>query len=137
MSLTRFACVAAAVGMGLAAPAAAGGQEASGAPPARAPGAEAPAAAAEASALPVSLERIKRRMAAVREAGDGRRKLLNLNYYVDVYARAPSIELFRDFDLDGETVSYGSPTHLEMLEAVTPREWRPRAVSTGNVFSWR
>lgn len=137
MSLTRFACVAAAVGMGLAAPAAAGAQEASGAPAARAPGAEAPAAAAEASALPVSLERIKRRMAAVRETGNGRRKLLNLNYYVDVYARAPSIEIFRDFDPDGETVSYGSPTHLEMLEAVTPREWRPRAVSTGNVFSWR
>lgn len=131
MSLTRFAVVAA-VGMGLAAPAAAAAQEAPGTP-----GAEAPAAAAEASALPVSLERIKRRMAAVREAGDGRRKLLNLNYYVDVYARAPSVELFRDFDLDGETVSYGSPTHLEMLEAVTPREWRPRAVSTGNVFSWR
>ena len=137
MSLTRFACVAAAVGMGLAAPAAAAAQEAPGAPATRAPGAEAPAAAAEASALPVSLERIKRRMAAVREAGDGRRKLLNLNYYVDVYARAPSIELFRDFDPDGETVSYGSLTHLEMLEAVTPREWRPRAVSTGNVFSWR
>lgn len=137
MSLTRFVCVAAAVGMGLAAPAAAGAQETSGAPAARASGAEAPAAAAEASALPVSLERIKRRMAAVREAGNGRRKLLNLNYYVDVYARAPSIELFRDFDLDGETVSYGSPTHLEMLEAVTPREWRPRAVSTGNVFGWR
>lgn len=137
MSLTRFACVAAAVGMGLAAPAATAAQEASGTPAARAPGAEAPAAAAEASALPVSLERIKRRMAAVREAGDGRRKLLNLNYYVDVYARAPAIEIFRDFDLDGETVSYGSPTHLEMLEAVTPREWRPRAVSTGNVFGWR
>lgn len=138
MSLTRFACVAAAVGVGLAAPAATSAQEAPGAPAAaRESGAEAPAAAAEASALPVSLERIKRRMAAVREAGDGRRKLLNLNYYVDVYARAPSIELFRDFDPDGETVSYGSPTHLEMLEAVTPREWRPRAVSTGNVFGWR
>ena len=136
MSLTRFAVVAA-VGVGLAAPAAAAAQEAPGTPGARAPGAEAPAAAAEASALPVSLERIKRRMAAVREADNGRRKLLNLNYYVDVYARAPSIELFRDFDPDGETVSYGSPTHLEMLEAVTPREWRPRAVSTGNVFSWR
>lgn len=133
MSLTRFAVVAA-VGMGLAAPAAEAAQEASATrAAARGPGAE---AAAEASALPVSLERIKRRMAAVREAGNGR-KLLNLNYYVDVYARAPSIELFRDFDPDGEAVSYGSPTHLEMLEAVTPREWRPRAVSTGNLFGWR
>ena len=144
MSLTRFAIVAA-VGMGLAAPAATAAQEASGTPApvaqeasdAREPGAEAPAAAAETSALPVSLERIKRRMAAVQEAGDGRRKLLDLNYYVDVYARAPSIELFRNFDTDSETVSYGSPTHAEMLEAVTPREWRPRAISTGALFGWR
>lgn len=137
MSLTRFAVVAA-VGMGLAAPAATAAQEASETPTAaREPGAEAPAAAAEATALPVSLERIKRRMAAVQEAGNGRRKLLDLNYYVDVYARAPSIELFRNFDTDSETVSYGSPTHAEMLEAVTPREWRPRAISTGALFGWR
>ena len=145
MSLTRFA-VAAAVGMGLAAPAATAAQEASGTPAtaaqearadARERGAEAPAAAAETSALPVSLERIKRRMVAVQEAGNGRRKLLDLNYYVDVYARAPSIELFRNFDTDSETVSYGSPTHAEMLEAVTPREWRPRAISTGALFGWR
>lgn len=137
MSLTRFA-VAAAVGMGLAAPAATTAQEASGTrAAAREPGAEAPAAAAETSALPVSLERIKRRMAAVQEAGDGGRKLLDLNYYVDVYARAPSIELFRNFDTDSETVSYGAPTHAEMLEAVTPREWRPPAISTGALFGWR
>ena len=137
MSLTRFA-VAAAVGIGLAAPAATAAQEASEArAAAREPGAEAPAAAAETSALPVSLERIKRRMAAVQEAGNGRRKLLDLNYYVDVYARAPAIELFRNFDTDSETVSYGSPTHAEMLEAVTPREWRPRAISTGALFGWR
>lgn len=148
MSLTRFA-VAAAVGIGLAAPAATAAQETPGTPApvaqeasgtpaaARESGTEAPAAAAETSALPVSLERIKRRMAAVQEAGNGRRKLLDLNYYVDVYARAPSIEIFRNFDTDSETVSYGSPTHVEMLEAVTPREWRPRAISTGALFGWR
>lgn len=89
------------------------------------------------SAFPVSLDRIKRRMAATEHTQDGRRGLLNLNFYVDVYARAPAIELLRDFDLDSETVSYGSPTHLEMLQAVTPREWRPRAISTGNLFGWR
>ena len=136
MQLMRFAFVAAVV-MGLAAPAASVAQEGPGAGSgALASAVDAPDAAAEDYALPGSFERIKRRMAATREPQDGRR-LLNLSYYVDVYARAPAIELLRDFDLDSETVSYGSPTHLEMLEAATPREWRPRAISTGNLFGWR
>lgn len=136
MQLTRFAFVAA-VGIGLATPAAPAAQEASGGRPAvREPDTDGPAAAAETYALPGSLERIKRRMAAAREPRDGRR-LLNLSYYVDVYARAPAIEILQNFDLDSETVSYGSPTHLEMLEAATPREWRPRAITTGNLFRWR
>ena len=135
MSLTRFAFVAA-VGIGLAAPAAPAAQEASGVrPAARETDTDGPAAV-EAYALPGSLERIKRRMAAVQEPRDGRR-LLNLSYYVDVYARAPAMEILQNFDLDSETASYGAPTHLEMLEAATPREWRPRAISTGNLFRWR
>ena len=119
---------AVALGIGLAAPVAAAAQE---------PDAETAVEAVDASALPVSLERIKRRLAATERTQEGRRGLLNLNFYVDVYARAPAIELLRDFDLDSETVSYGSPTHREMLEAATPREWRPRAISTGNLFGWR
>lgn len=116
------------LGVGLGAPVAVAAQE---------PDAETAVEAVDASALPVSLERIKRRMAATEPTQEGRRSLLNLSFYVDVYARAPAIELLRDFDLDSETVSYGSPTHREMLEAVTPREWRPRAISTGNLFGWR
>ena len=119
---------AVALGIGLAAPVAAAAQE---------PDAETAVEAVDASALPVWLERIKRRMAATERTQEGRRGLLDLNFYVDVYARAPAIELLRDFDLDSETVSYGSPTHREMLEAATPREWRPRAISTGNLFGWR
>lgn len=117
-----------ALGMGLAVPAVAGAQE---------PEAPSTVETVDASRLPVSLERIKRRMAAAEHTREGRRGLLDLNFYVDVYARAPAIELLRDFDLDSENVSYGSPTHREMLEAATPREWRPRAISTGNLFGWR
>lgn len=117
-----------AFGIGLVVPAAAGAQE---------PEAPGPVETVDASRLPVSLERIKRRMAAAEHTREGRRGLLDLNFYVDVYARAPAIELLRDFDLDSENVSYGSPTHREMLEAATPREWRPRAISTGNLFGWR
>lgn len=127
MRLVHFSFTVA-LGMGLAVPAAAGTQE---------PDAPGAVETVDGSRLPVSLERIKRRMAAVEHTREGRRRLLDLNFYVDVYARAPAIELLRDFDLDSENVSYGSPTHREMLEAATPREWRPRAISTGNLFGWR
>ena len=116
------------LGMGLAVPTAAAAQE---------PEAETAVETADVNRLPVSLDRIKRRMAETERTEEGRRGLLDLNFYVDVYARAPAIELLRNFDLDSETVSYGSPTHREMLEAATPREWRPRAISTGNLFGWR
>lgn len=127
MRLVHFSFTVA-LGMCLGVPAAAGAQEP------EAPGA---VEAVDASRLPVSLDRIKRRMAETDPTEEGRRGLLDLNFYVDVYARAPAIELLRNFDLDSETVSYGAPTHREMLEAATPREWRPRAISTGNLFGWR
>ena len=113
---------------GLAAPAAMAAQE---------PDAEPAVAAMDPGALPVSLDRIRQRLETTAEAQEGRRDLLELSFYIDVYARAPAIELLRNFDLDSESVSYGAPTHLEMLEAATPREWRPRAISTGNLFGWR
>ncbi|MYH27368.1 MAG: hypothetical protein F4018_19930 [Acidobacteria bacterium] len=127
MRLVHFSFTVA-LGMGLVVPAVAGAQE---------PDAPSAVETVDASRLPVSLERIKRRMAAAEPTREGRRGLLDLNFYIDVYARAPAIELLRDFDLDSENVSYGSPTHREMLEAATPREWRPRAISTGNLFGWR
>lgn len=89
------------------------------------------------TALPVSLDRIKRRLASQEAVEEGRRSLLNLSFYVDVYARAPAIDILQGINLESESVSYGAPTHSEMLEAVTPREWRPRAISTGNLFGWR
>lgn len=137
MQMTRFAFVTA-VWIGLTAPSALAAQGGS------APGstaqesdADAPASVAPTSTLPVSIDRIRQRLAAIPEPPEGRRNLINLSYYVDVYARAPALEVLQDFDLDSETVAYGSPTHAEMLEASTPREWRPRAISIGNLFRWR
>jgi len=120
--------LAVALATGLAAPVAAAAQE---------PDAEPAVAAPDTGRLPVSLDRIRQRLETTAEAQEGRRDLLDLSFYIDVYARAPAIELLRNFDLDSETVSYGAPTHLEMREAATPREWRPRTISTGNLFGWR
>jgi hypothetical protein len=61
------------------------------------------------SRLPISLQNIERRFrqGQVREERDG----LNLRYFVDVFAKAPNIV-------------HSAPTHSDMLEMMTPREYR-------------
>jgi hypothetical protein len=85
--------------------------------------------------LPIDLERIQRRLkqVTVREERDG----LNLRYMVDVYGRAPRIELFTKQDnLETGPVPYGAPTHRDMIEAVTPQEFRAPAADFSALFRW-
>jgi len=116
--------------VGLAAPAA-GGQE--------------PAAAEEANAdsgtLPVSLDRIKRRMTALPAGED--RLLLRLTTRINVYARAQAVAVLEGFNVEswrsplggrtGGGIAYGSPTHNEMVNAATPGFWRQRASSLATI----
>ena len=85
--------------------------------------------------LPIDLERIQRqlRQGAVREERDG----LNLRYVVDVYGQAPRIELFAPAPnvLTGPS-PYGAPTHRQMIEMVTPQEYRAPAADFGSLFRW-
>jgi len=85
--------------------------------------------------LPVDLARIQRqlRQAAVREEREG----LNLRYFVDVYAEAPRIQFFTKQDnLLSGPVPYGAPTHRQMIEAVTPQEYRAPAADFGALIKW-
>jgi hypothetical protein len=79
------------------------------------------AAAAPAAELPVSIARIRRQL-ATRPASktDG----LKLEYYIDVYGKYPKIDLFTDIDPMAGDVQYGSPTHQEFLNLVTPQEFK-------------
>lgn len=75
------------------------------------------------SRLPLDLQRIERRFrqGQIREERDG----LNLRYFVDVYGRAPEIVLFTPEDnLRYGPVPNSAPTHRDMLEMMTPREFR-------------
>jgi hypothetical protein len=87
------------------------------------------------SRLPISLERIQRqlRQSTVRDESDG----LRLRYVVDVFGQAPRIELFgnRDFSLTGPS-PYGAPTHQDLLQVITPQEYRAPAANFGNLFRW-
>lgn len=89
----------------------------------------------------VSLDRIKRRMAAL-PADDGR-LLLRLTARVDVYARAQAVEVLQGFNVEswtsllggrtGGAIAYGSPTHNETVNAMTPEFWRQRASSLAGI----
>jgi len=87
------------------------------------------------SKLPVDVARIQRhlRQATVREERDG----LNLRYVVDVYGRAPRIELFtKQENLLSGPVPYGAPTHREILNVITPQEFRAPVADFGSLFRW-
>ena len=97
-----------------------------------------PAAAQETldvAKLPLDLERIHKvlQQSTVREERDG----LNLRYTVEVFGQAPPLELFTP----GESLTTGpvpdsAPTHREMIEHVTPREYRAPAADFSALFRW-
>ena len=87
------------------------------------------------SRLPINISRIHRqlRQTTVREERDG----LNLRYIVDVYGQAPKLELFTKQDnLREGAVPYGAPTHRDMLNVMTPQEFRAPAADFSGLMRW-
>jgi hypothetical protein len=87
------------------------------------------------SRLPINLERIQRelRQSSIREDSNG----LNIRYIVDVYGQAPPIVIFGpQFDLLYGPVPNSAPTHKEMIEHVTPREYRAPAADFSALLRW-
>ena len=87
------------------------------------------------SRLPLNLNRIQRelRQSAVREERQG----LNLHYVIDVYGQAPPIVIFGpDDNLVRGPVPYGAPTHRDMIEHVTPKEYRAPAADFSALVRW-
>jgi hypothetical protein len=86
--------------------------------------------------LPLDLQRIQRALrqsSSVREQRDG----LNLFYQVDVFGLAPALRLFTPTDnLTNGPVPYGAPTHRDMIEHVTPQEYRAPAADFSALFKW-
>ena len=89
----------------------------------------------DATRLPIDVRRIERqfRQSSDREERDGP----HLRYFVDVYAQAPPIRLFAPTpDLFTGPVPYGAPTHAEMLNQMTPREYRAPAANFVPLIRW-
>ncbi len=58
-------------------------------------------------------------------------------YFVDVYGQAPRIELFtRQDNLQKGPVPYGAPTHSQILEVITPQEFRSPVMDFSAIMRW-
>ena len=85
--------------------------------------------------LPIDLAKVTRdlKQSAATESRSG----LNLRYRVEVYGQAPRIEIFTKQDnLAYGPAPYGAPTHQEMIDHVTPQEYRAPYADIGNLVRW-
>ena len=83
------------------------------------------ASAHEINSLPGSLDRIRKQLDRVTEAGE-ENDLLRLDYYIDVYGRLPEINIVEGFKLDSGPVRFSVPTTTELLNASTPERYQQR-----------
>ena len=85
--------------------------------------------------LPIDLTKVTRelRQSAATESRNG----LNIRYRVAVYGQAPRIELFtKEDNLAYGPAPYGAPTHREMIDHVTPQEYRAPYADIGSLIRW-
>ena len=92
-------------------------------------------ASVDVSRLPIDLAKITRELRQTQstESRDG----LHIRYTIDVYGTAPRIELFTKGDnLASGPVPYGAPTHREMINQVTPIEFRAPIMDFSALLRW-
>ncbi|HEY7444438.1 MAG TPA: hypothetical protein VH701_18550 [Vicinamibacterales bacterium] len=102
----------------------------------------APPGAVNAEQLGVSLDRIRlrfQRTGLFEPVFDSEK--LKLSTYVDVVGKAPPLRLFGpDSNLKNELTSravpFGGPTHRDMLQVMTPQEFRTPAMDMTALFEW-
>jgi hypothetical protein len=83
-------------------------------------------------ALGVSFERIKRLLAD--RAPSENKSPLKLNYYVEVVALAPRLQLFTREELAPTgVIPWGAPTHADIVSFLTPVEFRSPTVPVSSL----
>lgn len=90
----------------------------------------------DSSRLGVSFDRIKRELAQSQaEDEQVRDGAVKLSFSVQVIGQAPKIDLLQGFSLNGP-LSYGGPTHREMLDVVTPQAYRAPVMPISALTYW-
>ena len=79
------------------------------------------------------IQRALRQVASTQSENHG----LKIRYTIDVYGQAPRIEFFTKQDnLQTGPVPYGAPTHREMINQVTPIEYRAPIMDFNALLRW-
>jgi hypothetical protein len=94
-----------------------------------------PPPAVDVSKLPVAPERLQRKLqeSIARETIDG----TTIRYSVDVFGLAPRLQLFTPEDnLLFGPMKFGAPTQKEMMNIMTPQEFRSPVMDFNNLFRW-
>jgi hypothetical protein len=92
-------------------------------------------AAVDVDQLPIDITKIEKELQrqAVVEERDG----LNLRYSLRVYGVAPRVKLFaEDENLTTGPVPWGAPTHQEIINHITPQEYRAPFADFSALFRW-
>jgi hypothetical protein len=94
-----------------------------------------PSRAVDVDRLPLNLNRIQRELkhAADLEQRDG----LNLRYVIQIYGSAPPLQIFNEeSNLVNGPVPYGAPTHRELINHVTPQQFRAPIADFSALMRW-
>ena len=93
-------------------------------------------AADDTAALGGSFDRIKYRLETLPDRNEVG-SLLRLDFYVQVYARAPEIDYFQGFDLQNSPIA-GAPMNQSLLTMMSSGEpqLRPPAMNLSNLLDW-
>ena len=87
------------------------------------------------SKLPLDLRRIERELERTRDREEFDN--MRLRTFVDVFGRGPQIELFApNENLSTGPVPWGAPTHQQMLDIMTPQEFRAPVADFGAFLRW-
>jgi hypothetical protein len=81
--------------------------------------------AVDPSKMGIDLSRIKRELAEPETESDN--DPLRLKFRVEVVGTAPRIDFLEGFNVEGP-IPYGPPTHQEVLDQLTPQEYRSPTV---------
>lgn len=84
-----------------------------------------------------SVERVRRELrqlppTTTTERRDG----LKLEYYIQVFGAAPKIDFFKNYDLKNGPVPFTAPTHADMLEQMTPQQYRHPVADIPSLLMW-
>jgi hypothetical protein len=96
---------------------------------------EKPATSVDVDRLPLDVSKIQKELK--RQADVEERDGLNLRYNLHVYGVAPRLQFFTEEDnLTTGPVPWGAPTHQEIINHITPQEFRAPAADFSAFFRW-